>query len=232
MGQALPQDDMTAPEGLRLIDAAEWDRARWVWLESVRRDASINATARLVAHVLALDFANYNTLQCDPSNGDLADILGVSEDTVRRAIADLRDAHWIARVRGNGRRNKSNYGFLTSAKVVTLKGGKFAGKRGADTPPFKGSERVANLREKGSKFAGAYNKAKPYKNHKGATGVETPAPKRSENPAVIADAERAVRTFREGRRDALDDLQGWVRSHILAAGLLTDGELHDIGWTG
>ena len=75
----------------RLIDVGEWNSARWGWLESVRRDVSLTDTARLLAHVLALDYANHRTSECTPSIDELMRVLGKSKPTVKRAVRDLVD---------------------------------------------------------------------------------------------------------------------------------------------
>jgi helix-turn-helix protein len=209
----------------RLIDASEWRLQRWGWLESVRRDGSINPMARLVAHALALDFANADTSRCDPKYSDLADALSTSEDSISRSIKALKAASWIVILSGRGRGNHTEYGFLTRAKIVALKGGKSAGIKGGRNAGFSGSEKGADLRIKGGKSAGSYIKDKPYKNHKG----RTVAPRVADNPLVIRDAERAVSSFRGGRSDALSDLKPWIISHIIAANLLTPGELQQAG---
>lgn len=243
--------EKAAGEERRLIDPEEWHRAKFAWMESVRRDPSLNDRAKLVAHSLALDFANSLTQRCDPSFREIGKLLGKSEDTVKRAIADLVADRWIVRLVGRHRGLKSGYGFLTSAKVVQIRGGRkvpvYGPERGADLHPFNGPkggqdctpnrdlERGADLRGKGGKSAPAYNKDKSWKNHGARTGAHAGAPTQarvrglSDNPMVIADAKRAVVRFREGRSDAIASLQPWVRDYIIAADLLTPEEREAAG---
>lgn len=222
----------------RLIDAAEWSYERFNWTASVRRDHDLGVLARLVADCLALDFANARTLRCDPSYRQIAQVLGKSTDTVKRAIRELVDAGWLVRRCGDGRGHSGDYGFLTDANVVRLKGGKNAPPEGGRDAPLSGSQRGADLHGKGGKSASGHNIAKPWKNH-GARGGphahapararEASAPKLSQNPLVIRDAERAVEALREGREAAIFDLKPWVRDHVIAAGLLTEAERARLG---
>ena len=241
-GQIVPEDprreelERAAGEERRLIDPEEWQRAKFAWMESVRRDPSLGLFPKLLAHSLAMDFANSLTLRCDPSFREMAQLFGKSEDTVKRAISDLVADRWIVRLVGRHRGQKSGYGFLTSAKVVQLRGGRkvpvYGPESGAEMHPFGGAkggqkctpnekaERGAFLPGKGGKIASAHNKDKPWKNHGAQAGAKVP----SDNPMVIAAAERAVAAFRDGRRQAVADEQPWVRDHIIAAGLLTPEE--------
>lgn len=214
----------------RLIDGGEWNSARWGWLESVRRDGSLTDTARLLAHVLVLDYANHRTSECNPSIDELMRVLGKSKSTVKRAVQDLEESGWIIRESGRGRGRKTGYGFLTRAKIIPLKGVKNDPLKGVSRAPFSGSEKGSNLTRKGVKNEPGHYIAKPWKNHRARAGVREVTPTLSENPLVIREAEDAVARLRAGRSDALDDLKPWVIGHILAAGLLTEGELTTTGW--
>lgn len=211
----------------RVIAADEWRLQRWGWLESVRRDSSLSVTARLVAHVLALDFVNVRTMRCDPSYGEIADVIGKSSDTVKRAISELVEARWITRSGGIGRSNFSSYGFVTRASVVRLKGGKNAPLKGGRNASFSGSQKGAYLPGKGGKNASSHNNAEPWKNHGAGAGAPACARARrvSKNPVVQREAERAVQRWRDGRGEALSGLQPWIVDHILGADLLTDDEI-------
>ncbi len=156
------------------VAPGEWRRVRFAWMEAVRVDRDLSMTARLLGHVLALDFANHDTAECRPSPKVIADRLGVSVDTAKRAMADLVAAGWIRRASdGPGRGRAASITFLSRAQVVSLKGGRVApisgGSNGGKTAPISGPEKGANLRGKGGKFASPPtppNKDKPYLNHK------------------------------------------------------------------
>ncbi|TDE34142.1 helix-turn-helix domain-containing protein [Antarcticimicrobium sediminis] len=218
--QAARKMDFTPPAERRVILSSDWERQRWGWLESVRRDEGLNPMARLVAHVLVLDFANHKTMRCDPPMWEIADVIGCSEDTVKRAIGQLVKARWIVREQGIGRGISNGYGFLTRAKIVRLKGGKSAPRKGGRNAPTSGSVMGADLHRKGGKSAPPYIKDKPYKNHKGSQG----ASERPKNPMVVAEAERAVAAFRGGRSDAIAELPIWVLNYVITAELLTPEE--------
>lgn len=142
----------------RLIgDPATWKRARFGWLESVRRDTSLSPIARLVAHVLVMDFCNRDTLRCDPSYDEIGAVVGKSKHTIRRAVADLFEAGWIVTEGGCGRGVSRGYGFLTRAEIIHLKGSKTAPLKGSRNATFSDPQKVADLQPKGSKTATAYN---------------------------------------------------------------------------
>jgi len=225
VADAARDQEFTLPDDRRLIPADAWDHQRWGWLESVRRDEALSPMARLVAHVLVLDFANRRTQRCDPSLREIAGVLGTSQDTVKRAIKVLVESRWIVREEGRGRGRASGYGFLTRAKIVPIKGGKSAPPKGGEDAPFYRSQKGADLHRKGGKSAPAYNKDKPCKNHEGRAGASAGA----ENPLLVRDAERAVAAFREGRRDALAETRSWVLNYILTANLLTPEEREAAG---
>lgn len=237
MSQAARMSDESE---LRLIEASEWARQRWGWLESVRRDPTLNDNAKMVAHCLVLDFCNTETMRCDPSYRQISDIKGGSPDTAKRGVQALVQAGWIISKRGAGRGNYSVYAFLTRAKILPMKGGKFAPQKGCKSAQFSASQKGANLHGKGGKSALVHNIDKPWNNHRAASGDKTPRiqtnrdgqkskTKGSMNPMVQRTAARAVASWREGRKSAFSDLQQWELDHIVAAELLTEEELASAG---
>lgn len=236
MTGAAREQDMTAPDGRHLIASGDWERLRYGWVDAVCSDASLGAQAQVLAHFLAMRYANRHTAQCDPGMPELERATGRSRSTLKRAIAELIDAGWITRVVGRGRGNRSGYGFLTRARVVALKGVKSGPKKGANTEPFytaeKGSDQGCqekqkgpNLNLKGVKSGPPYYIAKPCKNHRGGDQPQN----LSDNPMVIRDSQRAVERFRNGHADAFDGLQVWIKNHIIAANLLTPEERERAG---
>ncbi|WP_371055732.1 helix-turn-helix domain-containing protein [Rhodosalinus sp. K401] len=93
---------------------------RHQWAQAVRTDKSLSATARLVAQSLALDFANGETGQCNPSRAVLADHLGMSEATIKRALGELTKAGWLGRHGATARNRTANYTFTSPGKVVAF----------------------------------------------------------------------------------------------------------------
>lgn len=161
---------MSGVAHLRQIPETAWHRAKWPWLRAVRRSERLSPMARLIACELVLDIADRNTGRCNPSPHSIADRLGCSADTVKRALSDLTKAGFIARTGGAGGRGQAAaITFLTTADVLSIQSdapGKPAAKStetGADLPPFKGetsadlppfglSKRGANLRAKGGQI--------------------------------------------------------------------------------
>ncbi|MGK7663362.1 helix-turn-helix domain-containing protein [Marinovum sp. E06] len=227
--------DMTHGQRAGPIQPQDWERARFRWLNALTADPDLSDRAFRVGVILAFTFANAGTARCDPSNAQVAEVLGRSADTVKRAVAELVAGGWITRKPGRHTGAPSKYAFVLRASVVPFpsakrganlhrEGGKSAPKEGGKSAPFD-TERGANLHREGGRSAPAYNIAKPYKNHRGARLL----PQRSENPAVIADATRLIERVRAGRSEVLSDAPIWVLAHILAAGMLTDDELRGAG---
>lgn len=217
--------------GPREISPADFDRMRFGWLESVRRAEALSTTAKLLAHVLALDYANRATGQCNPSHIELAAVMGVSEDTIKRAIDGLVSGGWIARQTGRGRGRRSGYAFLTRAVVLPIKGGKFAPSKGGADAGFYGSEKGANLPDKRGQNCVPH--IEPcFNQKKGATGT---ANFQGVSLGVFNEAQGAVRRFNDGRiADAFATVPDWmlpaVLAHVRAANLLTEAQLADAGF--
>ena len=182
----------------RLIAADEWRQQRWGWMESVRRDAGLSPTGRLVAHVLALDFVNVQTMQCDPSLRQIAELMGSSQDTIRRAIRDLVERGWLTRNGGLGRGNSTSYGFLTRAQIIHLKGSKYATPKGSTDATFYGSQKVADLQGKGRKSASPHNIDKPWENHGARAGARTHAGENRFSKAEIEEARQLIHWLEKG----------------------------------
>ncbi|WP_140193612.1 hypothetical protein [Pelagovum pacificum] len=209
-------------------------------------------TARMVGHELVLAHTNRQSMRCDPRLSDMVDNLGISERTLKRAIAELVDQGWLVRsVKGRGR--GSDYRFRFRNRLVVIKGDRngthssservsemasFESGKGVKSGPLSDGKRVPILSKKGARSVIPHNIAKPELNQEarahtraGARGgsPRSPGSKLSDNPNVVAEAERAVARFRDGHTDAIAELQPWVRGHVLAAGLLTDAERETAG---
>lgn len=96
-----------------MTEPSKW---RQQWAQAVRKASSLNVTARLVGHSLALDFANKDTGQCNPSRATLAAHLGVSEATIKRAICDLTKGGWLSKSTTTARKRTADYTFLIPGK--------------------------------------------------------------------------------------------------------------------
>ncbi len=78
-----------------------WSGLRWLWMKRVRQDRSLNSTAKLVAHAIALAFADGLDSTCRPGLSSLMDDVGLTRRTLFQALADLTDRGWIVRLGGS-----------------------------------------------------------------------------------------------------------------------------------
>lgn len=222
-------DDVTAPEGRCLIADRDWKIERHAWLEGIRRDTDLNATAKVVAHAMALGrLSNRDLARCHATKPQLAAACGTSVDSVKRALKELENAALIVRRSGAGRGKSNVYGFLIRARVVPIKGGMDAPSKGGAGAPFSGSEKGALVpppRCTGAPFS-PYIEDNPDLSH----GTRASGEGGSSNPMVRAEAEAAVRSFQAGRTTAFDGLPVWVLNHIDAANLLTPDERRRAGF--
>ncbi|MCE8548304.1 helix-turn-helix domain-containing protein [Ruegeria pomeroyi] len=131
---------------------------RFDWLKSVMR-SDVSPSAKNVATVLAVQFANDETGQLNPSRDTLADYLNVHRDTIKRAIRELRNAGWLIVFEGRGRGNSSGFRLVSPGKVVAITAAKKRAdlhrEKGADMHPYS-EEKGADLHRKGGRFAPSY----------------------------------------------------------------------------
>jgi len=233
-----------ATDSVRLIeDPAQWHRVKWGWMESVRRDVDLSMTARLLAHVLVLDFANRSTLRCNPSRAELGRVLGVSESTVKRAIAELVAGGWITAEGGCGRGHSTGYGFLSKARIVPLRPGHaeaqkggvtdplYDGERGSPVTSFTGSQRGSKMTRKGVKNDRPYNNDINHGKTIGAR-ADAPAPARTRETAandLDNQARKYAATIEQGGRFVPAVVSGRIAQRIVMLGLLTEAQLWDHG---
>ncbi|GFE52104.1 hypothetical protein So717_38570 [Roseobacter cerasinus] len=111
---------------------------RFEWHKAVMQVRSLNATAKVVAGALAVQFANDETGQLNPGLTTLIEYLGLSLSTLKRAIKDLTDAGWLSRTEGRGAGNCTNYTFLAPCKIIPFR------------PSKKGSKASLSAKKKGS----------------------------------------------------------------------------------
>ena len=114
---------------------------RFEWHKAVMQVRSLNATAKVVAGALAVQFANDETGQLNPGLTTLMEYLGLSLSTLKRAIKDLINAGWLSRTEGRGAGNCTNYTFLAPCKIVPFRASK------------KGSKASLSAKKKGSQVA-------------------------------------------------------------------------------
>jgi DNA-binding transcriptional MocR family regulator len=148
---------------------------RQEWAQALRSARGLSMTARMVGQVLALDFANAATGQCNPSRATLARHLEVSEATIKRALNELIKAGWLSRSTATARNRMASYTFLSPGKVVAfdtakpknagharpaMQGGtrvKSAPNAGQIcTPPYKGRNQVKNQSARATATGGGW----------------------------------------------------------------------------
>ena len=132
---------------------------RFEWLKAVMQSDSLNPGAKLVASAMAVQFANDETGQLNPSVQTLADYVKASTDTVKRAVKALVNAGWLGRTEGRGRGNRTAYRLASPGKIIALshpeKGAKSPQIKGGNAAPL-GQKKGANLHAKGGKSAPSY----------------------------------------------------------------------------
>ncbi|MBR9766537.1 MAG: MarR family transcriptional regulator [Rhodobacteraceae bacterium] len=178
---------------------------------------------------------------CFPTQAYLIDCCGISNGTLNNALNGLEAKGLIARHQerdgrtrrqkptryvlafemGEGRAPSPASGGGTPAKPSPKTGD---GKRGKPSPKS-GAGAVSSLRGDPSPVSGG-SRLQPTGEVTCNEPVINPGRARggSKNPLVVAEAERAIRVFREGRQDALRELKPWVQDHVRNADLLTPDE--------
>lgn len=149
-------------------------------------------TARMLAQVLALDFANGDTGQCNPGRSKLAAHMGVSEATIKRAIAELTATGWLASTSGTARNRTASFTFLSPGKVVNF-APPTAANAGQKRPTIP-SERGSNLHGTRVKSAPPHIKDEPRKEPKRA----------GERPYAH------LRFIVKANSDAVDEFNDWA----------------------
>jgi len=93
---------------------------RFEWLKAVLQSDLLDR-AKVMASALAVQFGNDETGQINPALPTLCSYLKMTEQTARRALADLSEAGWLARTVGLGRGNRSAYVLLSPGNIVPLR---------------------------------------------------------------------------------------------------------------
>lgn len=176
---------------------------------------------------------------CFPSQAYLMTMSGLSNGTVNNALNALETKGVIQRRRSHDRKTKRR------RPTHYILGFEFdepqepSPKTGDGNPPGSGPTHLQPDGDGAISNLGPDPSPKSGPTHLQPTGEEPvknleitsarAGARRSINPMVIAEAERAVASWRDGRTDVFDDLQPWVLGHVLAAGLLTEAERQNLG---
>ena len=94
---------------------------RYDWMRAVLKQPDLHTRAKALASVLAVSFANDDTGQINPGLDTLADAMGCSVDTIRRAVGDLEAGGWLARTVHHGRGKTTCFVLLSPGAVVALR---------------------------------------------------------------------------------------------------------------
>ncbi|MEM9578251.1 MAG: helix-turn-helix domain-containing protein [Pseudomonadota bacterium] len=122
---------------------------RFQWLKAVMQ-SDVSRTAKNVATVLAVQFSNDDTGQCNPRQTTIADSIGAHRDAVKRAIRELKNSGWLMVLEGRGRGRQSGYRLISPGKIVSIS----TAKKGDKVPDEKGDEPHPCSREKGDELRG------------------------------------------------------------------------------
>jgi len=93
---------------------------RFEWLKAVTQCDGLMPISKVIATALAIQFANDETGQINPSVPTLASYVKTSKDTIKRGIRALVKAGWLDRSEGRGRGNHTNYTLCSPGKVVSI----------------------------------------------------------------------------------------------------------------
>ena len=174
----MPYEAFVKPFTADLV--SNWSADRWNWKRAVRRDARLSDAAKVLAAALCDDFAHHETAFCNPLVETLAEALAKSTRSVQRALAELKDAMWVAvaEVKGRGRKNEISFlkgdgtvAFIPSEKVTRL------------SP--KEPEKVTAVAQKGDRSVTPCNKDKPTKNQKAREAEANEDPRQPHQRAVV-----------------------------------------------
>ncbi len=126
---------------------------RFEWLKAVMQAEGLTPTAKNVATAIAVQFANGETGQINPSQETLSDYLKAHRDTIKRVLRELRNAGWLMCIGDGGRGKAPQMRLLTPGKIIAFR----ASKGGADDPA-QAEKRGGDLQAKGGEIAPSHYK--------------------------------------------------------------------------
>jgi hypothetical protein len=190
------------------------DRAinRFEWLKAVMQSEGLSPTAKNVAAALAVQFANVETGQINPSQTTLSNYLKVHKDTVKRVMRELKIAGWLLANGLGGRSKAPLLKLLTPGKIVPFR----IEKRGGELPP-QAKKRGGDLCEKGGQITPSHIKDKQSLEQRGG---QTPS-KRPEcldqfaNRRFYGNAFDGPRLIPSTEHHALNEWNEWLVQHGL-----------------
>ncbi|MGR3761097.1 helix-turn-helix domain-containing protein [Roseobacteraceae bacterium NS-SX3] len=94
---------------------------RFEWLKAVLQSRELTSSAKAVASALAVQFANNETGELNPSQETLVEYLGMSLATIKRCIRQLVELGWLLRTEGRGAGNYTEYGLRAPCKIIPFR---------------------------------------------------------------------------------------------------------------
>jgi DNA-binding transcriptional ArsR family regulator len=119
---------------------------RFEWLKFVMQTVDLTPATRLVASALAVQFANDETGQINPSRSTVASYLGLHPDTVKKHLRELYELGWLDRSVARGRGKSNWYHLRLPANVVAYSSYK---KRGTASLSNEGKRGMKNVPKRG-----------------------------------------------------------------------------------
>ncbi|UWR22636.1 helix-turn-helix domain-containing protein [Sulfitobacter sp. S190] len=126
---------------------------RFEWAKAVLQVEGLSGAAKTIAAALAIQFANAETGQINPSQETLADYLKLHRDTIKRAMRELRNAGWLMAIGDGGRGKAPRLRLLTPRKIIA-----FRAKQGGVNHPAQAEKRGEDLQQKGGEIAPSHYK--------------------------------------------------------------------------
>lgn len=125
----------------------DWNRERWAWLAGVNAMPGLSPIAKCLACVIVTQAADHITADCLWKNERFAVALGVSVDTIKRALRVLADADWLIRTDGRGRGNCAVLTFTAPCDLAAAQRIAKQGNPARDTLADKGAAAVATSKK-------------------------------------------------------------------------------------
>ena len=94
---------------------------RFEWLKAVLQCSDLTSSAKAVASALAVQFANDETGELNPSQETLVEYLRMSLATIKRCIRQLAELGWLLRTEGRGAGNYTEYDLRAPGKIIPFR---------------------------------------------------------------------------------------------------------------
>lgn len=126
---------------------------RFEWAKAVLQQEGLSGTAKNIAAALAMQFANGETGQINPSQETLSDYIKVHRDTIKKALRELRNAGWLLCLGDGGRGKAPKMRLLSPSKMIP-----FRQHKGGANDPTQAKKRGGDLQPKGGQITPSHYK--------------------------------------------------------------------------